>query len=70
MSGKGLTIRHGQGFADRFVVFEGNMSAVNAAIGLLTYIPSRDFNSVQHVELLTITVWQIASTEAKVRQDH
>lgn len=57
---------HGNGFADRVVIFTGNLSDINAAVGLLTYTPDLNFNSMQHVELLTIAIWQMASSEAKV----
>lgn len=53
--------------SDRFVSFAGTLADVNAAVGLLTYVPDENFNSGQHEELITVTIWQKESTEAKVR---
>lgn len=49
------------------MVFTGNLSSINAAVGRLAYMPHMNFNSVQHVELLTVAIWQVASSEPKVR---
>lgn len=64
---KGLLFNAGRGVADRFLSFTGRLADVNAAVDLLTYVPDQDFNSGQHTELLTVTMWQTGSTEAKVR---
>lgn len=57
----------GQGVSDRFVYFTGTLADINEAVGLLTYVPDENFNSHQHAELLTVSIWQIESSEAKVR---
>lgn len=53
--------------SDRFLSFVGTLADINAAIGLLNYVPDEDFNSGQHAELITVAIWQTESTEAKVR---
>lgn len=53
--------------SDRFVSFTGTLPDVNAAIGLLNYVPDENFNSGQYAELITVAVRQTESTEAKVR---
>lgn len=64
---KGLMFTTGQGISDRFVHFTGTLADINEAVGLLTYVPDENFNSHQHAELLTVSIWQIKSSEAKVR---
>lgn len=53
--------------SDRFVSFVGTLADVNAAVGLINYVPDENFNNGQHQELITVAVWQTESTEAKVR---
>lgn len=53
--------------SDRFMSFTGTLSDVNAAVGLLNYVPDENFNSGQHAELITVAIQQTESTEAKVR---
>lgn len=48
------------------MAFTGTLTNINAAVGILTYKPDEDFNTRQHAELLTVTVYQSASSEAKV----
>lgn len=64
---KGLLFSAGQGVSDRFMAFTGVLTDINAAVGLLTYDSDEGFNSGQHVEVLTVAIQQMASTETKVR---
>lgn len=64
---QGLLFSTGHGASDRFVSFTGTLADINAAIGLLKYVPDEDFNSRQHAELLTVAIWQIESNETKVQ---
>lgn len=59
--------KNGTGISDRFVAFIGTLVDINIAIDALAFEPNANFNSRQHVEILTVSIRQTGSEEAKVR---
>lgn len=51
------------------MAFIGTLVDINMAIDALTFEPNDHFNSRQHAEVLTVSIWQIGSEEAKVRSE-
>eukprot|EP00903_Cladosiphon_okamuranus_P015261 g14103.t1 len=62
---QGLSFKTGRGVSDRSLYFTGTLADVNAAVGVINYVPDENFNSGQHAELVTVAIWQTESTEAK-----
>jgi hypothetical protein len=52
-----VDIIEGDGIADRFLRFRGDLRSINAALFEIKYRPDKDFNSRQHAEQLGIRVW-------------
>ncbi|OWZ24395.1 hypothetical protein PHMEG_000575 [Phytophthora megakarya] len=55
-STNGIKIIEGDGVADQFLRFRGDLRAINSALFEITYQPDRNFNSQQHPEQLGIRV--------------
>ncbi|CAM9134114.1 unnamed protein product, partial [Discosporangium mesarthrocarpum] len=64
-----LEFTHGNGVLDHFMAFTGTLPMINKAVGHLIYKPDSNFNSIQHVEILTIGVKQETSEEDQVLQE-
>ncbi|CAM9116300.1 unnamed protein product, partial [Choristocarpus tenellus] len=62
----GLNFTRGRGWLDHSLSFTGTLDSINIAVGDIKYVPDHDFNSMQHVEVFTAAVWQVASEEAEV----
>ncbi|KAF0687227.1 Aste57867_20989 [Aphanomyces stellatus] len=49
----------GTGTADSMIQIQGNVTDINNAISAIQYVPDEEYNSLQHVEILDVTVKDI-----------